>query len=227
MWKGNANINGVLSAKNYWENGEPKGPENFPSYFNQIDEFIAEYFDDQYMTKTFFAGEIDIFNGNKELIDNNININQSTFVDGNALLRGNVNINSNFKATNNIHIEGNVQNTTGYIIYSETGDITLGYDDNYSANINFNGFVYAPNGKVTIKGDNINITGTIIAKEIIIEGNSINFNVGALNQIPGFLNPLSLTEFQLLLADVDNNNIINIFDLSELKRKFFNQANVA
>ena len=26
-----------------------------------------------------------------------------------------------------INIEGNVQNTSGYIIYSETGDITLGY----------------------------------------------------------------------------------------------------
>ncbi|NLK74076.1 MAG: hypothetical protein GX288_02155, partial [Clostridiales bacterium] len=223
LWKNNANINGVLSAKNYWENGEPKGPENFPSYFNQIDEFITEYFDDQYMTKTFFSKDVDIFDCDTEFINNNINVNNSTFVDGNALLRGNVNINSNFKATNNINIEGNVQNTSGYIIYSETGDITLGYKENYSANINFNGFIYAPNGKVTIKGDNINITGTIIAKEIIIEGNSINFNVGALNQIPGFLNPLSLTKFQLLLADVNNNNIINIYDLSELKKKLFNQ----
>ena len=40
------------------------------------------------MTKTFFSKDIDIFDCDTEFINNNINVNNSTFVDGNALLRG-------------------------------------------------------------------------------------------------------------------------------------------
>lgn len=54
--------------------------------------------------------------------------------------------------------------------------------------------------------------------ENLNEGNSINFNVGALNQISGFTDVLSLTSFQILIADVYDDTIIDIFDLALLKK---------
>lgn len=210
----NANINGTLSASGGM-NRNISGNMNMPTGNNNAitSEWVEAVFNDDYMMQTFFSDSNTVYRNNYFAIGNT-NITQPTVVNGDVDILGNTNINAHLKAYDDIIISGDVQNTNnGSVIYSETGDIEF-----TSNNINFNGFIYAPNGTVTIKGDNITINGLIIAKNLVIEGNSINFNVGALNQISGFTDVLSLTSFQILIADVYDDTIIDIFDLALLKK---------
>lgn len=136
-------------------------------------------------------------------------------------MTGNINIMHNLKANGDIVIDGNVSNTISGIVYSKNGNVTLN-----SENINYNGFIYAPNGTVTIQGNNISITGTIIAQTLIIEGDTVNFNVAAIDQgASGNASPaITLTEFQLMLGDMDTNHVNDIIDVIAINKKILNSS---
>lgn len=47
--------------------------------------------------------------------------------------------------------------------------------DKIVINDNYNGIIYAPNGIVTISANDVCISGTIIAKKVIVYGNDVTF----------------------------------------------------
>lgn len=220
----NANINGRLSARTFEKNENGNINMNIPPDDITItQDYVTTVFSDERMGAVFFNGEsVDVIPENHEVTANNINLSTDTIVEGNTVLNGNVNISSNLKSNGNINIKGNVENVNGSVIYTPNGDITLN-----SQNVNFNGFIYAPNGTVTIKGNNVTIKGTIIAKELIIEGDCVNFNVAAIDAGVGNgsgVGDMTLAEFQLMLGDMDRNNEIDIVDVIMINKKILNVA---
>lgn len=223
----NANINGILSAATFSSNVNTLNMNHPINDITITNELIQMIFTDEQMGRLFYSNsEINIIQSDieDELVnyvveENNINISIPTIVKGDISFLGNTNINSNIKAFGNIHINGNVQNTCNSVIYSQFGDITFD-----STNINYSGLIYAPNGTVTISGDNITITGTILAKELIIEGNNVNFNVAAINTLPNYTEELTLTAFQLFIGDVNHDGKINIFDIIIINRMIVSEV---
>lgn len=220
----NANINGQLSATTFMNN--VLGNLNMNRPVNDItitSDYVTAIFSEERMNQMFFnENSIVTVKGNYENNHTNINLSEDYVVEGAAVIDGNVNINSNFMTEGNIVISGDVQNINGSVIYSIGGDITL--DSN---NININGFIYAPDGTVTIKGSNVTIKGTIIAEELIIEGNSVNFNVAAIDSAVGNgsnLGDMTLTEFQLMLGDMDLNEKYELLDVVAINRKIHGLA---
>lgn len=217
----NANINGQLSASTFVNNITGNLNMNKPQN-NLIftSDYVQALFSDDRMNSMYFNDDsVNIISSDYNINDTNILLSSDTIVDGDASLTGNVTINSNFKATGDILINGDVSNTINGVIYSQNGDVTLN-----SSNVNYNGFIYAPNGTVTIEGNNITITGTIIAKELVIDGNTVNFNVAAINQdTSGDIgSSLTLTEFQLMLGDVNYDKEVNVVDVVIVNQKVFN-----
>lgn len=79
--------------------------------------------------------------------------------------------------------------------------------------------IYAPNGTVSITGNNINITGTIIAKEVIIEGDTVNFNTN--NNFFNYTNINNeyfdligayLSDLQIFIADINDDGDVTMSD---------------
>ena len=70
-------------------------------------------------------------------------------------------------------------------------------------------------------GDNISITGTIIAQTLIIDGDTVNFNIAEIDQgASGDVSPaITLTDFQRRLGDMDMNQIIDIMDVISINKK--------
>ena len=62
---------------------------------------------------------------------------------------------------------GTVSGAENAVIYSKSGDIIIN-----SSSFAFNGIIYAPNGTVHINSYDTEIIGAVIAKKIVIEGNS-------------------------------------------------------
>jgi hypothetical protein len=222
----NANINGQLSATNFINN--ISGNLNMNKPMNNItltDEYVKDVFSDERMNSMYFKPEnTTVLSNDYDVDDVNIILSNNTSVNGNISLNGNVNINSNIKANGDIDIVGNVENTLNGVIYSQNGDITLDSD-----NISFNGFIYAPNGKVTITGNNITIKGTIIAEELDIEGDTVNFNVAAIDE--GYsgddgYSEITLSPFQIMLGDVNYDSKINIQDVVIINRRRVSQESL-
>ena len=137
---------------------------------------------------------------------------------GFIVYHGNYHLKGNLKATNNIAVENSEIFNISSVIYSQYGDIDI-----KSNNVTINGFIYAPNGKVKINSSNLNITGTIIAKEIeIVSDSNVNFNVSAMLGQNGIIGGVILNDMQLMCADVNQDCIINVFDLIKLKRMIIN-----
>jgi hypothetical protein len=189
------------------------------------DEYVKDVFSDERMNSMYFKPEnTTVLSNDYDVDDVNIILSNNTSVNGNISLNGNVNINSNIKANGDIDIVGNVENTLNGVIYSQNGDITLDSD-----NISFNGFIYAPNGKVTITGNNITIKGTIIAEELDIEGDTVNFNVAAIDE--GYsgddgYSEITLSPFQIMLGDVNYDSKINIQDVVIINRRRVSQESL-
>lgn len=137
--------------------------------------------------------------------------------DGALWFHGGFNVTGNVKATYGISVDNAEQFKTSSVLYSEKGDISITSDK-----VTINGFIYAPNGKVTITSDDLNITGTIIAKELeIVSKGNLNFNIASLSIVGG----AQLSEFQFMLADLNGDNHIDVFDSIILQRKYLNLNN--
>ncbi len=103
---------------------------------------------------------------------NNVNLNQTMDVAGEAYLSGNVNMNASLRADSDIYIDGNVANCNNAVLYSEFGDIII--DTN---NFNFTGLIYAPLGDVIITANNINLNNVVVvADTITLNANNVNAN---------------------------------------------------
>lgn len=209
----NGNVNGELNANTFSisEGINHKEVGNDTSSFNSLiltDEEITELYFDVSNNIT----DNNIINDNI-IIDTNLNY-ESTSKYGDILTIGNYNtqsitINSSIKSNTDIEITGNVKNSHDSIIYSSQGNIIINAD-----NINFNGILYAPNGSVIITGKNVSICGTIIANKIAINSSNVNFNIQSYEDD----NHNTLNPIEKLLADINNDKLINIIDLLNLKK---------
>lgn len=106
--------------------------------------------------------------------DTNININNPMRVSGTLGLQGNVSLNAAVIADGDITISDGVLNCNSPLICSKTGSITI-----EAGSAGLGGLIYAPEGAVTLKSDNLNLNNiVIIADNVIISGRNINAGYG-------------------------------------------------
>ena len=106
--------------------------------------------------------------------DNNININNPMRVSGTLGLQGNVSLNAAVIADGDITISDGVLNCNSPLICSRTGSIKI-----EAGSAGLGGLIYAPEGAVTLKSDNLNLNNiVIIADNVIISGRNINAGYG-------------------------------------------------
>ncbi len=105
---------------------------------------------------------------------NNVNVEDPIYVEGEVHLNGNdISGCGAILAEENIHINGNMINNSSsdaICLYSQ-GDIHVNGND-----IEIHGILYAPNGEIQLNGNNICITGKVIANTISIAGNTITIS---------------------------------------------------
>lgn len=106
------------------------------------------------------------FGGTSVSTESNIYSNDVYSADG-----VNVNIKHTIVAEQNIYLTGNTVYGENAILYSKNGNVSI----NCNTLTDFKGIIYVPNGIVTLNGANVNIEGTIIAKEIYVQSN--NFTI--------------------------------------------------
>lgn len=228
---GVAHINGTLTARHL---NDAVGGSNLN--YKKVDDdeeafptdIINETFSDENMMQWYFSNEnIKIYDFSKQTnTDTKIygkdfypnrdmeEIKDTYSKNGYLQFHGGFNVTGNVKATYDISVDNAEQFKSSSVIYSEKGDISITSDK-----VTINGFIYAPNGKVTITSDDLNITGTIIAKELeIVSKGNLNFNIASLSIVGG----AQLSEFQFMLADLNGDNCINVFDSIILQRKYLN-----
>lgn len=114
-----------------------------------------------------------------------INVENSIYVDGEVHLGGN-NITGcgSILSEGDMHINGNMINTStddAVCLYSN-GDIHIN-----GTGIVISGLLYAPHGKIYIDGNDVTITGKVVANEIVFAGNTVNItdNDSAVKVLPG------------------------------------------
>ena len=95
---------------------------------------------------------------------------------------------------------------------SEKGDITLNGSD-----INMDAVLYAPNGCVRINANNFNLNGRIIARQVCINGTTININAGNgdFDMLP-FLQKSGM-DFELKVSGNQKENRKVVIDVEELE----------
>lgn len=228
----NANLNGTIHAERLVS--DVSGAFNYKQMETGSSfpmDMISDVFNDESMMKWYFSDEnmaisesyvnedgmtvigMEVYNDKDKYIEdiNHTSFNKDLFV----TFFGNYNILKNQKATNDITVKDSEIFNVQSVLYSEKGNITIN-----SKNATINGFVYAPNGKVTINSQNLNITGTIVAKEIeIVSDSSLNFTIAQINGMSDIAGSITLTEFQLMLADLNQDTKVNVFDNIILRRK--------
>ncbi len=165
--------------------------------------FISSSLDESYFSN---ADTIDDYS----ISDNNVNINTSLDVAGDASINGNINMHSSIKADEDINISGNVCNINNSVIYSEFGDVVIDSD-----NVNLNGLIYAPLGNVVITANNVNLNNTvIIADTITLNANNVNANYGrSYAKVIGTDSETKssyIKKYNSYLMDKEADNILNI-----------------
>ncbi|WP_337403517.1 leucine-rich repeat protein [Porcipelethomonas sp.] len=231
---GVAHINGTLTARHL---NDAVGGSSLT--YKKVDEdeeafpvdVITDTFSDENMMNWYFSKEDmqvydfteqtdpgTIIYGMSIYPDRDMEEIKSTYSKNGALwFQGGFNVTGNINATYGISVDNAEQFKISSVVYSEKGDINITADK-----VTINGFIYAPNGNVTITSDDLNITGTIVAKELEIESSgNLNFNVASLD-ITGVA---QLSEFQLMLADLNGDEKINVIDSTYLRRKLLYQNN--
>lgn len=119
----------------------------------------------------FTSGTVN-YSGNYSSEEMNQNINQAMMASGQMTLKGNVSLNSAIKAGSDIIIGGQNMNANNCVIYTVSGDIIIESD-----NVSITGLLYAPEGKIEIKSQNINLNNVILlAQTVSLEGVGANIN---------------------------------------------------
>lgn len=141
-------------------------PYRFPSssYVEMPD------YEDEVHAQAQAAGQV--FNTSMHYNGNNINVDNSIYVNGDVHLNGNIiNGSGAILSTGDIHINGNCINATTHdqvCIYSK-GDIHINGN-----NITIDGILYAPEGAIYFNGNNIAINGKVIGYTVRFNGNDIS-----------------------------------------------------
>lgn len=126
------------------------------------------------------------YTGNKLYNGSSISVDTPIYVDGTLTVAG-----SSFSgqgillATGNIQLNGScIENSSSasVCIYSTNGNIQIN-----GANIRIDGVLYAPKGQIQVNGANIVINGRVVAKEVQLNGSSIQVLSGSgdLDCLPG------------------------------------------
>ena len=144
------------------------------------------------LSAMYFSSGVEQYSGDYESDDINQNMNQSLVALGAFNLDGNVNLNASVKAGTDICVSGQTLNANNCIMYSVSGDIVINSD-----NVSITGLLYAPNGKVEITAQNLNLNSVIILAQTVrlkCSGANINYNesmgkligndVGVLPEVP-------------------------------------------
>lgn len=106
--------------------------------------------------------------------DSNININSPMRVSGRFSIQGNVSLSAAIIADDDIKISDGVINDNSPVICSRTGSITI-----EAGSASLSGLIYAPEGVVTLKSDNLNLNNiVIIAEKVNISGRNVNAGYG-------------------------------------------------
>ena len=106
--------------------------------------------------------------------DSNININSPMRVSGRFSIQGNVSLSAAIIADDDIKISDGVINDNSPVICSRTGSITI-----EASSASLSGLIYAPEGAVTLKSDNLNLNNiVIIAEKVNISGRNVNAGYG-------------------------------------------------
>lgn len=124
------------------------------------------------LNESYFSSNIENYSEDYSSDEMNQNINQPISVLGQIKLNGNVSLNAALKATNDIVISGQNMNANNCVFYTVSGDILIECD-----NVSITGLLYAPNGNIEIKAQNINLNNVVVlAQTISLEGSSVNIN---------------------------------------------------
>ncbi len=118
-----------------------------------------------------------IYDSNKEFNSGNVVIDTPIAIDGTASFHtttflGKGIIYATDSVTYNVGTLATPEDSRVFVA-SENGNITLNGSD-----ISLNAVLYAPNGCVYINANSVNINGRIVAKQICINGTTININAG-------------------------------------------------
>ena len=137
-----------------------------------------------------------------------VNINGSVRFTDSVVFENGVNLNGSLKANGDISLSGTININNGCIV-SENGNITIDTE-----NISLMGLVYAPNGTLTLNGNNINLNNVcIIADKINITcQNSVN--ISSNNELINFVRESAAYNGQGYSGDDDE--IIDIINPYEL-----------
>ena len=142
------------------------------------------------------------FGGTSVSTESNIYSNDVYSADG-----VNVNIKHTIVAEQNIYLTGNTVYGENAILYSKNGNVSI----NCNTLTDFKGIIYVPNGIVTLNGANVNIEGTIIAKEIYVQSN--NFTISGNDKIAKSVDNIEYTRIDQLMGlyayyDEDTDEIV-------------------
>lgn len=131
--------------------------------------------------------------GNKTYNGSNFDAKSAMFIDGSLQINtSNFTGNGVVVATGNITINtSNLENLTssGVCFYSTNGNINFN-----ASNVNLNGIVYAPKGKISIYCSNLNVRGRIIGNEVTSSASNITVTTS-----PGDLDILPTTSYTVKL----------------------------
>lgn len=145
---------------------------------------------------------------NKQYNGNILTINQSLIVDGHLTFEGSKMVVQDYivasgDITLNVSSVASADNKR-LLLYSEHGDITIG-----ASQTDIDGILYAPNGTVRINGSSFNLSGRIIAQEIVMNGSSFELhgNEDDLEFLTGYTAVLGcIDELQAIYSELPFND---------------------
>lgn len=160
--------------------------------FNKID---TAYFSDN---------NVEHYEKDYSLEEQNINIENPLAVEGETTLTGNININTAVKSLGTLSLYGEVKNAEASVIVSKYGDIVID-----SPNVNLNGLIYAPFGTVIITAQNLSLNHVVIIADRVMF-HSPNVNAGYSDTAGAFVGsasePLNIPYEEWSYMEDDNQN---------------------
>lgn len=122
--------------------------------------------------ESYFAGDDVLTYEEAVVLENQNNMNDPVMGYDEVVIRGNANVNDGLCADGNILFEGDSLNGNGGLLCTFGGDIRI-----TANNVNLNGLIYAPFGKVVIYAQYVNMNRVIvIADSIEINAKGVNLN---------------------------------------------------
>ena len=122
----------------------------------------------------YFAGDNVLVYEDAITLENPNNLNNPVMGYDNVIIKGNVNLNNAVWADLDLSIEGDMLNGNGSMLVAFEGDIRI-----KANNVNLNGLIYAPFGKVVIDAQYVNMNQVIVvADSVEIKARSVNMNYG-------------------------------------------------